>query len=80
MPKLKALSGKELVKFFNSFGFSVERQKGSHVILLRAISGQNQCLVIPNHSEIDRGTAREIFRQARVYIAETELRKFFYTD
>ena len=31
MPKLKVLSGKEVVKIFSEFGFEVVSQRGGHV-------------------------------------------------
>ena len=34
MPKLRTLSGSEVVKIFTSFGFQIAHQKGSHVKLL----------------------------------------------
>ena len=32
MPKLKVLSGRDLVKIFEQFGFEVAAQRGSHVV------------------------------------------------
>jgi predicted RNA binding protein YcfA (HicA-like mRNA interferase family) len=80
MPKLRRLSGKDLVKFFEKCGFVISRQKGSHIILERIVENVSQHLVVPNHAELDRGTTHEIFKQARIYIPESELRKVFYTD
>jgi len=37
MPKLKNLSGKEVIKILLSFGFEVASQKGSHVKLRRVL-------------------------------------------
>ena len=37
MPKLKVLSGKDLVKIFILFGFEILSQKGSHIKLCRII-------------------------------------------
>lgn len=34
MPKLKVLSGIDLIKLFEDFGFSVISQKGSHIKIL----------------------------------------------
>ncbi|MBK8029643.1 MAG: type II toxin-antitoxin system HicA family toxin [Chloroflexi bacterium] len=36
MPKLKRLSGKELIKILERFGFELISQKGSHVRLQRS--------------------------------------------
>jgi len=37
-------------------------------------------LTAPRHAELDTGTLRAIFRQASQYIAESELRPYFYAD
>ncbi|MDP4008815.1 MAG: type II toxin-antitoxin system HicA family toxin [bacterium] len=79
MPKLKILSGSEVIKILEGFGFTVASQKGSHVKLKRQReTGSNQILTIPNHKELDRGTLRAILRQASRYIPEAELTPHFY--
>lgn len=80
MPKLRVLSGKEIIKIFNGFGFAIQSQKGSHIKLVRILGNQKQVLLIPNHNEIDIGTIKAIYRQAGNYITEIELNPFFYTD
>lgn len=81
MPKLKVLSGQEVVRILLSFHFAQIAQKGSHIKLLRkAADGSRQTLTIPNHQELDRGTLKAIYRQASRYILESDLRKHFYTD
>lgn len=79
MPKLKVLSGGDVVKILKEFDFDVASQKGSHVKLRRVLSDETkQILTIPLHDELDRGTLRAIFRQASHYIPEEELRSRFY--
>lgn len=79
MPKLKVLSGKDIVKILESFDFRAVSQKGSHIKLQRANDSHKQILVIPNHPELDRGTIKAIFNQASKYISEQELRSRFYS-
>ena len=78
--KLRRLSGRDVIKIFNSFGFEISRQKGSHINLVRETEGRKQILSVPNHKEIDRGTLHEIFKQALRFIADSDLRKHFYTE
>lgn len=78
MPKLKKLSGAEVVSIFNKFGFVVITQRGSHVKLRRVVENNKQTLLIPNHKEIDTGTLRAIVRQAGKYIPQEKLIEFFY--
>ena len=72
MPKLKILSGKEVIKIFAIFGFC-------HVKLQRIKTGK-QTLTIPNHTELDKGTLKAIYNQALRYISEDDLRKYFYSE
>ncbi len=76
MPKLKILSGKDIVKILESFGFSVAGQKGSHIKLKRIVNNIRQTITIPNHQELDKGTTKAIYNQISRYILETELRKY----
>ena len=79
MPKLKLLSGKEVIEIFSKFGFEIVSQRGSHVKLRRVLKGgTKQTLTIPVHDELDKGTIKAIFRQALRYIPEEELRPYFY--
>ena len=81
MPKLKVLSGAEVIKILNVFGFEIQNQKGSHVKLKKfSEHKEKQTLIIPNHSEIDIGTLKSIYRQAIKYVPEEKLHKHFYTD
>lgn len=81
MPKLKVLSGQEVIKILLDLGFSVENQKGSHVKLKRiSQTGLRQTLTIPNHKEFDRGTLKAIYNQAVRYIPEDQLRGYFYSE
>jgi predicted RNA binding protein YcfA (HicA-like mRNA interferase family) len=81
MPKFKSLSGKEVITIFISFGFKIASQRGSHVKLRRTHSnGTRQTLTIPNHSELDKGTLRAIYRQALRYVTERELFSHFFSE
>ena len=79
MPKLKRLSGKDVIIFCEQYGFKVSRQKGSHINLARIVSESKQVVTIPNHKEIDRGTLHNIFKKLLPFIPEAELKRFFYT-
>lgn len=81
MPKLKQLSGNEVIGIFSRFGFVIQAQRGSHVKLRRVGSlGNPQTLTIPQHREIDKGTLRAILRQASRFIPEDQLRPHFYAE
>lgn len=46
-PKLKRLSGREVIAILGRFGFEVLSQKGSHVKLRRLSHGAKETLTIP---------------------------------
>jgi predicted RNA binding protein YcfA (HicA-like mRNA interferase family) len=80
MPKLRNLSGNEIIQILSESGFTVESQRGSHAKLRRVLSnGTRQTLTIPIHEELDKGTLRAIFRQALKYLPEEQLRSYFYS-
>lgn len=79
MPKLKALSGQDIITILAVFGFAVAGQRGSHVKLQRTMNGIKQTLIVPNHAELDKGTVQAVYRQSTRYISESELRPHFYT-
>lgn len=81
MPKLRTLSGKDLIRILAGFGFHQFSQSGSHIKLRRTLpSGLQQTLTIVHHVEVDRGTLHAIYRQALRFIPESELRPHFYSD
>ena len=81
MPKLKRLSGDEVIAILGQFHFTIHTQRGSHVKLSRtSLSGNRQILTVPRHRELDIGTLQAIFRQACRYAPEEQLRPLFYSE
>jgi predicted RNA binding protein YcfA (HicA-like mRNA interferase family) len=68
MASLPALSGQEVVRVFQSLGWNVVRQRGSHIIMTK--QGANVTLSIPNHKEVAKGTLRSLIRSANLTIDE----------
>jgi predicted RNA binding protein YcfA (HicA-like mRNA interferase family) len=61
MPKLRSLSGDDLLRIFAQFGFIKVSQRGSHVKLLRDRPKQRQILTIVLHREVDKARYRRSF-------------------
>ena len=80
MPKLRVLSGQDVLKCLAAHGFERHSQNGSHIKLRRVTGQQAQTLTIPNHKELDRGTLQAIYHQALRFIPDSELRPYFYTE
>lgn len=79
MPKLKVLSGSDVIKILATFGFTIAGQKGSHIKLAKtSADGPRQILTIPMHKELDKGTLKAIIRQSNRYIPEEKLLEHFY--
>ncbi|HLF84863.1 MAG TPA: type II toxin-antitoxin system HicA family toxin [Blastocatellia bacterium] len=68
MASLPVLSGREVVRIFQTFGWTVARQKSSHIILTK--EGEIATLSIPNHNEVARGTLRGLIRSANLTVDE----------
>jgi predicted RNA binding protein YcfA (HicA-like mRNA interferase family) len=68
MPRLPVLSGADAVKAFRRAGWQVDRQRGSHVIMLRA--GHIASLSVPQHRELAPGTLRALIRAAGMTVEE----------
>jgi predicted RNA binding protein YcfA (HicA-like mRNA interferase family) len=55
MASLPVLSGREVVKAFESFGWEISRQSSSHIIMTK--EGEMVTLSVPDHKEVARGHA-----------------------
>ncbi len=81
MPKLRRLSGDEVIAAMAKFGFVRHSQSGSHAKLRRVTpAGPVQTLTIPRHRELDTGTLRAIFRQASRFVPEDLIFPEFYSE
>ncbi len=68
MASLPVLNGAEVVRVFKSFGWSVARQRGSHIIMTK--ENETVTLSVPNHKEVARGTLRSLIRSANLTVDE----------
>jgi predicted RNA binding protein YcfA (HicA-like mRNA interferase family) len=62
MASLPVYSGKEVVRIFGKAGWQLARQRGSHMILVKA--GSIATLSVPDHREIAKGTLRSLVRSS----------------
>jgi predicted RNA binding protein YcfA (HicA-like mRNA interferase family) len=68
MASVPVVSGGDVVKAFQSFGWNVARQSGSHIIMTK--EGEIASLSIPNHKEVAKGTLRSLIRSANLTVDE----------
>lgn len=65
MGVLSNISGKEAVKIFKKFGYSVDRQTGSHIIMYHE---SRATLSIPDHKELAPGLVRGLIRKSGISV------------
>lgn len=68
MSKLPSISGKECIKALEKIGFYQKRQESSHVIMRRDEPFAQ--VVVPDHSELAKGTLRAIIRDIELSVEE----------
>ena len=65
---LKLCSGAEAVKKFKRAGWTVDRQVGSHVMLVKP--GYLYTLSVPQHKELGIGILKKLIKQAGLTVEE----------
>ncbi|MEX2242620.1 MAG: type II toxin-antitoxin system HicA family toxin [Fimbriimonadaceae bacterium] len=68
MSHLPRISGRECRRALEAVGFVFDRQKGSHVTLVR--KEPFAAVTIPDHRELDAGTLRAVIRGAGLSVDE----------
>ncbi|MGA2628883.1 MAG: type II toxin-antitoxin system HicA family toxin [Terriglobia bacterium] len=68
MPPVPLLRPLEVVKAFERLGWSVVRQRGSHIILTQP--GHIATLSVPDHPQVARGTLRSLIARAGITVEE----------
>jgi predicted RNA binding protein YcfA (HicA-like mRNA interferase family) len=68
MPAPPRLNGRAVVKAFGRDGWEVARQKGSHIIMVKA--GSWATLSVPDHREVAPGTLRSLIRASGLTVGQ----------
>ena len=68
MPPVPLLRPTEVIEILQKFGWSVARQRGSHIILTKP--GHIATLSVPNHDQVARGTLRGLISKAGLTVEE----------
>lgn len=64
--KYPVLSPKTVIKGLEQFGFKFISQKGSHL----KYANQSYVVIIPNHSEVAKGTLKSILSMAHIELED----------
>ena len=68
MAALPVVSGREAVRAFQQFGWEFDRQRGSHIVLVK--TGSMVSLSVPDHREVAKGTLRSLIRDAGITVEQ----------
>ncbi len=63
MSRLPVVSGKDMIKVLREIGFRVDRQRGSHIYLIKD-EPFFKAVSVPNHKELKRGTLKNILKRS----------------
>lgn len=66
---MRPCSAREVLAVLRKAGFEQVSKRGSHIKLR---SGSGRTVIVPDHTELARGTLRSILRQAELSEAEFE--------
>ena len=66
MPKLPELTPRKIEQILCSFGFVLERQKGSHCIYKNG----NKLVVVPFHRTVKKGTLHAIIKASGIEVED----------
>ncbi|MEY4602569.1 MAG: hypothetical protein RL292_510 [Candidatus Parcubacteria bacterium] len=78
--KIRLLSGKDMVKILESYGFVLKRNVGSHARLTLEKDQRSFHVTIPLHSEMKKGTLRSVINELEKCVDSEILEKDFYTE
>ncbi len=67
MARPPQVSGKELVKFLQSLGYSVVRRRGSHVRLRKVTIAGEHNITVPDHKTLAKGTLNDILSAVSIW-------------
>jgi len=63
LAKSPVVSGHDLLKVLGSLGYSILRQRGSHVQMAKKTGAGEHRITIPLHDEIAKGTLNDILEK-----------------
>jgi predicted RNA binding protein YcfA (HicA-like mRNA interferase family) len=82
MPRLRSLTGQDVLTILIDLGFEVVRIRGSHHHLTMKLDSNSCFVTVPVHRRkpVPPGTLTSIYRQAAPCVSDIVLRERFYTE
>lgn len=66
------IGGVQLANMLQKYGYTIIRQRGSHIRLRSQCKGPEQSLTIPAHSQLKLGTLNQILRAVSEYVGTSK--------
>ena len=63
---MRVLSGAEVCRILEEYGFREVRRRGSHVVMQKEEGGSTVTVPVPDHRELRIGTLASIIRQSGI--------------
>lgn len=64
------VSGSDVIRVLEKFGYVAVRQKGSHVRLRNERDSRRLPVTVPLHNEVAFGTLKQILRDSKITVEE----------
>ena len=64
MANLRVLPGRDVCRLLTDHGFVQVKQRGSHVLMQKAVAGITVTIPVPDHKELRVGALMSIIRQS----------------
>lgn len=78
---MRRLGARDVLRVLHEFGFEVTSIRGSHAKLARTNpAGRREILIVPIRRQLTVGTLHAIYRQARRFVPEQDLRPRFFAE
>ena len=65
-PRLPQVSGDAVVALLRKLGYTVVRQRGSHIQMKRVAESGEHCLTVPAHTPVAKGTLNDILNKVSI--------------
>lgn len=70
MTRAPSVSYLQIIRALQRDGWTVVRQRGSHIRLQKRIAGETLKITVPAHNPVKRSTLSHVLKQARISVEE----------
>lgn len=70
MTRVPSVSYLQIIRALQRDGWTVVRQRGSHIRLQKRIAGETLKITVPAHNPVKRSTLSHVLKQARISVED----------